>query len=134
MSLGKSSSPRAPNNIPPRFVVEWSGGRAFCFSLFRAIHPCNFVLQNGEKTRRKKRDGSSGRGRRQRANRRIGNEFRRFLFFSPRGIMARCQTLALMGKFASCTNFPNNSKPRMGAVMDCTVGTHFFLQSLQKFA
>lgn len=61
MSLGKSSSPRAPTNIPRRFVakrVEWG---AFCFSLFRALHPCNFVLQNGEKTRRKKRDGSSER-------------------------------------------------------------------------
>ena len=45
--------------------------KAFCF--FRAIHPCNFVLQNGEKMRRKKRDrhsATSGRagGRRQRTN------------------------------------------------------------------
>ena len=127
MSLGKGSSPRAPTNIPRRFVakrVEWG---AFCFSLFRALHPCNFVLQNGEKTRRKEEGWFE---RRQRRSRRIGNEFRRFLFSPPRGIMAHCQTLALMGKLAICPDFPNNSQSRMGAALDCTVGTHWFMQKM----
>ena len=118
VSLGKSSSPRAPTNIPRRFVAASGVGEGP--SVSPSFAP--FILAiSSSKTGRKRverRGMARAGGRRQRANRRIGNEFRRFLFFPPRGIMAHCQTLALMGKLAICPDFPNNSKPKMGAMLD----------------